>query len=362
MKVLNVAETTKGGIETYFGSLSRSKKLKNDFLAIGYDDSIIDITDKKSRLKNLLTLCYILFFKVNLKSYDVIFLHSTFAGLLRILVYPYAKLFNIKVVYCSHGWAFDMEEENKKSFKNNLYIFTEKLLTPFSDIVFCISQSDLNSAYSAGLSKTKLVLNWNGVRESSVKSDNETKQGHDSKVKVLFVGRLDRQKGLYEFLKSIKNISHELNKEIEFTIIGEPVRNDSPELYVVLKQAIDNVKIIQLGWVANDNLDNYFKETDFVVVPSLWEGFGLIVAEALRNGKPVFASAVGSLPFMLNSKTGWLFDTQDRASLEQNFKDVINKELYKKISSDDCLTYFYENFHEDIMNKNYLLNFEKLYV
>ncbi|WP_321325727.1 glycosyltransferase [Thiomicrorhabdus sp.] len=360
MKVLNVAETTKGGIETYFGSLSRSKKLKNEFLAVGYDISIIDITDKKSRLKNLLTLCYILFFKVNLKSYDVIFLHSTFAGLLRILVYPYAKLFNIKVVYCSHGWAFDMEED-KKSFKNNLYIFTEKLLTHFSDIVFCISQSDLNSAYSAGLSKNKLVLNWNGVRASSVESSNETKARQTSNVKVLFVGRLDRQKGLYEFLTTIKSISHNLNKEIEFTIIGEPVRNDSPELYEVLDQAIDNVKIIQLGWVANDNLDYYFKETDFVIVPSLWEGFGLIVAEALRNGKPVFASAVGSLPFMLNSKTGWLFDAKDRASLEKNFKDVINKELYKKISSEDCLNYFYENFHEDIMNKNYLLNFEKLY-
>lgn len=361
MKVLNVAETTKGGIETYFGSLSRSKKLNNEFLAIGYDASIIEIEDKKSRIKNLLILCYVLFFKVKLKSYDVIFLHSTFAGLLRVFVYPYAKIFKIKVAYCSHGWAFDMQEKNQKSFKTKIYIFIEKLLTHFNDIVFCISQADITSAKQAGIREDKLVLNWNGVRESKSPYQNTEYKADAQIVKVLFVGRLDRQKGLYEFLIALKNIASALNYNVKFTIIGEPVRNDNPQLLRLLETTPKHIRIEHLGWIKNDDLDNHYQIADFIVVPSLWEGFGLIVAEALRNGKPVLASNVGSLPHMINDKTGWLFDIKNPNSLENTLKTVINEQLYKKISADDCVTHFFQNFHEDIMNKNYHECFEKLY-
>lgn len=361
MKVLNISETTKGGIETFFGSLSRARDLDHDFLSIGYTNSIIPLKDKNSRLKNLITLLYLSMFKVKLNDYDVIFLHSTFSGVLRFFIYPISKLMKFKVVYCSHGWAFDIDESNKRGIKKKFYIFIERLLTHFCDTVFCISQSDLNSAKSAGLSDKKLVLNWNGVRESVIKHGQQVTTNKSSKVKVLFVGRLDRQKGLFEFFSSIKTIAKDLNKKVEFTIIGEPVRNDCPELLELLNTPIPNTNITCIGWVENANLDYYYHQTDFVIVPSLWEGFGLIVAEALRNGKPVFASDVGSLPYMLNSRTGWLFESNNRLSLEGKFKEVINNELYKAITPTDCLSDFNTRFHERIMNINYFIQFGRLY-
>ncbi|MEO7221440.1 MAG: glycosyltransferase, partial [Devosia sp.] len=55
---------------------------------------------------------------------------------------------------------------------------------------------------------------------------------------------------------------------------------------------------------------------DVVVVPSRWEGFGLVAIEAMREGKPVIAHDVGGLPEIVSDhETGLLFSPLDAATL-----------------------------------------------
>ncbi|KII76029.1 glycosyltransferase family 4 protein [Vibrio renipiscarius] len=356
MKVLNISETTQGGIETFFESLSRSQSVENDFLALNYHRSILPLQDKGFRPFNVLMLLWTVIFRIDLKQYQVIFLHSTFSGLLRPFLWPFSKWHNIAIVYCSHGWAFDIHYRSKlkRSIFRTLYICVERILAPFCCQIYCISQYEYREALKIGLKESKVTLVWNGVQGSALPLPI---RDTDSRLtRILFVGRLDKQKGLHLFIEALDKL-RALNQPIELTVIGEAVRNDCPELDVLFTKARDNITIRRLGWVANTQLDVHFQQADFVVVPSLWEGFGLIVAESLRNGTPVFASDAGSLADMLNEKTGWIFNLDSVSSLSQSIDHVLTEKAYLDISQQACVEHFERNFHEDVMNQRYFQSF-----
>ncbi|MGF1908726.1 glycosyltransferase family 4 protein [Vibrio kasasachensis] len=359
MKVLNIAETTQGGIETYFESLSRSHFVDNHFLAIGYNRSKLELGNKGFRPFNVMMLLWALYFKLEVKQYQILFLHSTFAGLLRPFLWPLAKWHRVKLVYCSHGWAFDIHYDSalKERVYKSIYVAVEKIMAVFCDQIYCISQHEYRSALQIGLKATKASLVWNGVKGSVLVSD--LVDNIDGVTRILFVGRLDKQKGLDRFLCALKQQAH-LPNPIELNVIGEPVRNDSPELVDLLNASIDKVTINKLGWVENTDLDRYFQQADFVVVPSLWEGFGLIVAESFRNGTPVLASNAGSLADMVTNSTGWIFDQAKPDSLSELTARVLQDKMYQEIERSDCIAHFEKNFHEDVMNRNYYQSFVEL--
>ncbi|RJX69707.1 glycosyltransferase [Vibrio sinensis] len=358
MKVLNVSETTQGGIETYFESLSRSSQVDNHFLAIGYERSDVAIKPSKFRPFNVLVLFYIVIFKLGIKQYDVLFLHSTFSGLLRPLIYPIAKYHNVRLCYCSHGWAFDIEYEQqwKNTIYRNIYIAVERILAIFCDQIYCISRYEYNSAIEIGIQSRKLKLVWNGVRPSNQVS---VISRSSDQINLLFVGRLDKQKGLHIFLQTLEAIDL-AGCNVVLTVIGEPVRNDCPELDILLAKPWAGLQINRLGWVANQELDRFFAQSDLVIVPSLWEGFGLIVAESLRNGTPVLASKVGSLAHMISDAVGWLYDLEDEDSLKRVLHKIIAEKAYLHIDRSQCVTHFEDNFHEDVMNQTYARSFSEL--
>ncbi|EGU43434.1 putative glycosyltransferase CpsG [Vibrio ichthyoenteri ATCC 700023] len=359
MKVLNISETTPGGIETFFESLSRSKAVENEFLAFDYHRSILPLKSRGFRPFNVVILLWMLLFKIEIKQYQVIFLHSTFSGFLRPFLWPFAKWNKVAIVFCSHGWSFNVRYSS--TFKNtvyrSIYIGAERLLAPFCDQIYCISPSEYNEALKIGLKENKTTLVWNGVQGSALAlAESERNPGP---TRMLFVGRLDMCKGLHLFLDALTKLPR-LEQPIELTVIGEAVHKDCPELYQLLDSSIENVTIKRLGWVANTQLDQHFQYADFVVVPSLWEGFGLIVAESLRNGTPVFASNAGSLADMLNERTGWVFDLESESGLSQGIAQVLTERAYLNIRQQDCVEHFEDNFHEDVMNQRYFQSFSTL--
>jgi len=359
MKVLNISETTPGGIETFFESLSRSTLVENDYLAFNYHRSILPLSAKGFRPLNVLILLWTLIFKLDMKQYQVIFLHSTFAGFLRPFLWPFAKWNKVAIVFCSHGWSFNVHYSSKVKniLYRSIYIGAERLMAPFCDQVYCISPSEYREALKIGLKENKITLVWNGVQGSALPLPEPNKD--PELTRMLFVGRLDMCKGLHLFIEALKQLP-KLDHQIELSVIGEPVHNDCPELYAQLENGIANVTIKRLGWVQNTDLDQHFQHANFVVVPSLWEGFGLIVAESLRNGTPVFASNAGSLADMLNEKTGWVFDLQSTTDLSQSIEKVLVDKAYLNIRQQDCVEHFEHNFHEDIMNQRYYQSFSTL--
>jgi glycosyltransferase involved in cell wall biosynthesis len=71
-----------------------------------------------------------------------------------------------------------------------------------------------------------------------------------------------------------------------------------------------------LGWMDSAGVAAQINACDVVVMPSRWEGFGLVAVEAMRAGKAVWASAVGGLREVVeDGVTGRLFPVGDVAAL-----------------------------------------------
>lgn len=127
---------------------------------------------------------------------------------------------------------------------------------------------------------------------------------------VLFVGRIEQRKGADTLLQAFQTVRLR-HPTATLVLAGQDDEGLS-------RSAPPGVTV--RGYVTEAELDALYRDADFVVVPSVYESFSLICAEAACYGKPVVASAVGGIPeVVLDGKTGILVRPGDTAG----FADAI---------------------------------------
>ena len=291
MKVLHVSETIKGGIESYLQELI-SHQLKNGYkIDLVSQDNDIDGINKtvfknRGRFFNVLSIFLWVTVLVVRRRPDMIHIHSSFAGITRPYIYLLTKLLflNSKVIYCSHGWSFAISS-NKHI--NNFYKILEYVLSFFCHSIICISSDEANQAIKLGIPSNKLSVIHNGVSDSKAISNNSDE--NDNMLKLLFVGRFDRQKGIDVLLEAFEKSKR---SDIQLNLVGDFVVSNSSLLKDDYKF---NERIKWSGWLDRNDIENIYYESTATVVSSRWEGFGLVAIESLRAGTPIICSAVGGL-------------------------------------------------------------------
>ena len=119
---------------------------------------------------------------------------------------------------------------------------------------------------------------------------------------ALFVGRFDRQKGFDIVLKVAESLK---GTAVRVHIVGDYVLENEQE-----KKHLDNV--VFHGWIDRRQIGAYYQAADLLLMPSRWEGFGLVAAEAMAHGCPVLASDRGALPeVVLDGIGGWISGLDD---------------------------------------------------
>ena len=148
---------------------------------------------------------------------------------------------------------------------------------------------------------------------------------------VLFIARLEPEKGIRTFLKAAK-----LNPEISHIVVGKGSIEDEVKSII---EELDNVEF--KGSVWGTSLDNIIKECRFVVCPSEWEEPSSYVAfQSFSCGKPVIASQRGGLPEVVEDNiNGMLFKPGDVEDLASKIKLLYNDEAkLKQFSTNARLT------------------------
>jgi len=165
--------------------------------------------------------------------------------------------------------------------------------------VITISQSskdDIIKQYS--LPKERVEVVYLGIKEEKhFNSTNMIEFFDKHQVKkpfILFVGTLQPRKNIVGLIHAFSKVK-ELHKDLQLVIIGkkgwlyEDIL-DAPEKFDVKKD------VVFLDFVKDDELPSFYKNAECFVLPSLYEGFGLPILEAMKYGCPVIASNISSLP------------------------------------------------------------------
>lgn len=141
-------------------------------------------------------------------------------------------------------------------------------------------------------------------------------------LKLLFVGKLTQQKGLADLFAAMKG----LEGEVELTLVGHKTGKCE-----VLEKELSKVKWIPS--LPHDKILQIMREHDVLVFPSLFDGFGLVITEAMAQGTPVIASDRSAGPDLIeHGKNGWLMKGGDTVSLRNVLEEVLsNKEKISEI-------------------------------
>jgi len=152
------------------------------------------------------------------------------------------------------------------------------------------SRRDLIDRY--GLAPEKVVAIHCGVAPSFCPAPSV---GRDSPaggrpLRLLAIGTLQPRKNLIRLLEAVKIIAREA--PVILRIIGP----DGFQATAIREHDAGNAHVEIVGYVADDALADAYRWADMLVYPSIYEGFGLPVLEAMACGTPVVTSTGGSLP------------------------------------------------------------------
>jgi len=180
-----------------------------------------------------------------------------------------------------------------------------KILVPWScrraDHIITMSESskrDLVETYR--LDPRRITVTYQAAAENCRPLDREQSRdrvketyGIDSPF-ILYVGSLEPRKNLSRLLEAFAQLKHEGRLPHKLVIVGRKAWLYDGIFETLRKHSLEG-EVALTGYVPNDDLPLFYNAATFMVYPSVYEGFGLPVVEAMACGTPVITSLGSSL-------------------------------------------------------------------
>ncbi|MBO5105880.1 MAG: glycosyltransferase family 4 protein [Clostridia bacterium] len=195
------------------------------------------------------------------------------------------------------------------------------------------------------VTKKSVLLPGSGVNLES--NPFEEYPSDDEKIVLLFVGRLMKDKGVEELIKSAKNLKSKY-ENLHFKLVGPLEEEYSTEL-----EKLKPEKYVELCGMQKD-VHRFMKEAHAIVVPSYHEGMSNVCLEAAACGRPLLASRIpGCIKTFDEGISGLGFEPRDTESLQEVIEKFISipKEKRAEMGRAGRLKMENEFSRETIINK-----------
>lgn len=139
---------------------------------------------------------------------------------------------------------------------------------------------------------------------------NETKIIKPKNLTLLYVGRLELLKGVHLLLEVVSKFK---SGEIDLILVGRVMPEIEPFLF---KYRNKNIQVV--GAVDKNQVSRYYQSADALVFPTLSDGFGMVMLEAMIHGLPVIGGTASAAPDVItNEVDGLIIPSGDKMSLEK---------------------------------------------
>ncbi|MEW6606961.1 MAG: glycosyltransferase [bacterium] len=212
-----------------------------------------------------------------------------------------------------------------------LYRFISKFVSKF----VCVSEEikqDLIKSFKLPSKKMKVILNPLDIADTRMRACEELSEEQKvifEKPTIIFVGRMEYRKGLDFLLKAFRILLE--NHNVNLIIVGE--QDITPYKILVNELGIEK-NVFFLG--LQENQYKFMARSKVLVFPSRYEGFGVVLVEAMACGIPVIASdcPCGPSEILDRGKYGILVGVGDIDGLAKNIELLLtNNNLHEKFST-----------------------------
>jgi D-inositol-3-phosphate glycosyltransferase len=319
-------------------------------------DNILDFTEKKHI------------------HYDLIFSHYWLSGLAALKL---KKAWNIPVIHMFHTLALlknkiarserDMEGEFRINGEKKVLFKIDRLIVATID-----EKKNLQTLYFASPDIIEIIppgVDTNHFYPIPVDEAKEFIGIPENEKMILFVGRIERLKGVDTLIKAISQLKQGdiLQKCPHYLyIIGGDPNSDRVEMNKEMQRLQDLCSelglddlVLFLGKRDQDSLQYYYSAAEMLVMPSHYESFGMVALEAMACGTPVIATQVGGLQYLVqDQETGFIIPNDNPDALEEKITVLICKPELREKMSQNSISYT-QSFSWNIIIKTLIETFEK---
>jgi glycosyltransferase involved in cell wall biosynthesis len=213
---------------------------------------------------------------------------------------------------------------------------TKKVLNA-SDRIIALSKALSVAAINIGVTSTKIETIPNGVNTALFKPGNSASR----EPIILYVGSLIQRKGVKYLIDSMKMVINDF-PEARLLIAGEGPQRANYEDQTRELHLQDHVQF--LGAISQDDVRQLMKRASVFSLPSLEEGLGVVLLEALASGTPCIASNIGGIPDIVSPDVGILVPPRNSLDLANSIKILLSDPIawneYSKSARNRAVIHF----------------------
>ena len=244
------------------------------------------------------------------EQYDVIHLHEPMAPILPLTVLEYSNTVNVGTFHACRN-------------RQHLYRMSRPVIKRWRSRLhgsIAVSPAAMRYVSEAFPGEYEIIPNGIDVDHFSQRAL-PWPQYQDGKTNLIFVGRLEKRKGLRYLLEAYGKLKWDM-PDLRLIVVG-PGTPDKDSYHVLSSQNLQDVEFV--GRVPYEDLPRYYASADIFCSPATGgESFGIVLLEAMAAGKPIVASGIeGYRGVMQHGIQGILFQNKNVESLASELQNLI---------------------------------------
>jgi glycosyltransferase involved in cell wall biosynthesis len=348
-----------GGSAEVFLSLAKELAKKHDLILFGRGNPTPDIKDMCRELHlNYYSIPGDSVFDIILSPISSILLLARNLGKAEIIhshtgCFAFASIFfkkNRKIITNIHEFLITQERPLREKIYALIENFMLLLGAKKSDLTIVPTNYMRKLIAQKNINNIIVIPHWIDSKLFKPKKNIEVNKIYKKNiVKLLFVGRLVKRKGILELIESLNYID-DIKSQLLIIGIGD-LYSEIEEI----ERKNDRVKLI--GFVKHGELPKYYSAANLTILPSYFESFGLVPLESLSCGTPVLVANNSGLKEIISPCIGFLINKIDPKIIADSIREALSNIKKSKIQ---YRKYVVDNFNfTNIMNK-YEIEYKKL--
>jgi glycosyltransferase involved in cell wall biosynthesis len=293
-------------------------------------------------------------------NFDVIHIHE--GNTLGYFVHHYAEKFGVPYVHQVHG-SLLIRMNRERSIVGKIWdtLVEYRTLHDASKVIALTkTEAEQYKKMNVGGNKIKIVPNGIDLSEyTNLPEGGEFRRkysiSNDEKI-VLYVGRMNKTKGIDLLIKAFADVSKKLN-DVKLVLVGpDDGYRSALEGQIQMLKVEDNV--LFAGFVSDDEKKMAFVDADVFVTPS-FSGFPVTFLEACACGTPIITTNKGDKLDWIQDKVGYVVE-YDKDQLKKAMVKVLSDEELRRKFGEDGKKLMREKFGWDKIVKQVESVYEEL--